>query len=214
MNAKASNDYDIYDGLSMPHFFDSFLEVNHAKVLNGNFFSKDIVTTTQNYIWEFSVSTSGTEEVMTFSWDNSYFGDNDRELYLYDVALQRSIDMRIASNYGFNKNVSTTFQVLFGSADFIKEKSSVNELVLHEAWPNPADQEINIAFSLPETGQDQAVNLELVDLMGKKVRSQEDIYSSGYHELKWQRNKEQASGVYLVVIKAGRVIKQMKVVLK
>ncbi|HEY5691897.1 MAG TPA: FG-GAP-like repeat-containing protein [Cyclobacteriaceae bacterium] len=214
MNAKASDDYDIYDGLSMPHFFDSFLEVNHAKAWNGNLFSKDIVTTSQNHIWDFSVSTSGPEEVMTFSWDNSYFGDNDRELYLYDVALQRNIDMRTASTYAFNRNASNAFQVLFGSADFIKEKSSVNELVLHKTWPNPADQEINVAFSLPETGQDQTVNLELVDLMGKKIRSQEDLYPSGYHELKWQRNKEHASGVYLVVIKAGRAIKQMKVVLK
>jgi hypothetical protein len=171
------------------------------------------VNTKEDHVWEFTVNTNGEENIMTFSWDNSYFGHNDKELYLYDIDLKRSIDMRAVQGYAFDKNVSHHFQVLYGAADFVKEKSNTNELVLHKVWPNPAEGEVNVAFSLPETGQGQAVRIELVDLMGREVWSHENVFESGYHQVKWERSKQEVAGIYLVTIKAG-VMKQVKVVLK
>ncbi|XOV93207.1 MAG: BspA family leucine-rich repeat surface protein [Bacteroidota bacterium] len=212
MNSQSNDGYDPLDGLNMPHFFDAYLEVNHMKEANGNFLSKDIIPTSENHVWEFSI-TSSSDEPLTFSWDNSYFGDNDRQLYLWDVDRQVSVDMRSSDSYSFSKSESKSFQVLFGSAEFILEKIDVSDFIVHNIWPNPIEKEMNIAFTLPSTDGVQEVAMEMVDMMGRKVWSYTNKFNPGYHELSWIRESI-PSGIYIISMKVTGTAKQTRLILK
>lgn len=212
MNEEASDEFDVYDGLNMPHFFEAYLEINHSKQANGDFLSKDVVKSKENYIWDFSVATSGEERNATLSWDNSYLGDNDRELYLLDTDIHRLVDMKTHNSYVFDKNISARFKVLYGSEQFVKENGTADRLIVHGLWPNPAESEITISFSLPELGR-QMLRLKLIDLMGRTVWASEDQYSPGYNETKLQRG-DVPDGVYLCTLETETGSSQLKIVFR
>jgi len=214
MNQGASTGFDVLDGFTMPRFLEPFLEVNHNKKEGVDHYSSDIVPTSNNHVWEFSIETSSDERRMTFTWDNSYFGKNDRELFLWDQALQRRLDMRKWDRYEFDKNRSSSFKVVYGSMDFVKRELSVNNLVFHSVFPNPAEADVTIAFSMPESAVDQRISAEAFDVMGRKMWTHEAAVSSGYHELIWRRDVNEAQGIYLIQLKSGTDAKQKRIVLK
>ncbi len=212
MNEKAVEGFDVLDGFTMPRIFEDFLEVNHLKKDGNSFFTKDIIPTKSNHVWEFSIASSGKEDAMTFNWDNSYFGTNDRELYWMDVGTGKSFDMRTTSHYTFNKNISGPFKIIYGDKSFIKENTMVDRLMLHGAYPIPSDEEVTISFSLP--GSDETVaSVEVHDLLGRQIWMIEKLFSPGYNEVKWIRNGE-APGIYLARISAGRVSRQTRLTVR
>jgi len=81
-------------------------------------------------------------------------------------------------------------------------------------YPNPAEGDITIAFTTPESATGKAVIVEAFDVMGRKVWGNEVVLSSGYHEMIWKRNRQEALGVYVVQIKSGVEAKQKRVILK
>ncbi len=212
MNVESSDGYDPLDGLNMPHFFNAYLEVNHTKQANGSSLSKDIIPTSENHIWEFSIN-SNSDQLLTFSWDNSYFGDNESQLYLWDVELQRSVDMRSTDSYSFSKNESKSFQVLFGSPEFILENIDVTGFIMHNIWPNPIDKEMNMSFTLPVADGAQEVAMDMVDMMGRKVWSYNNKFDPGYHEISWIRESIPA-GIYVITLKFDGINKQTRLILK
>jgi hypothetical protein len=216
MHEEASAGYDVFDGLTMPRFFNSWLEVNHATKGNGNFLSKDILPTSENQTWEFSVEGSESDNAMTFAWDNSYFGNGGLELFLWDIAQQRAVNMREENRYTFSKNNSKNFRVAFGSSDFVKASMEITDLMVYEAWPNPATEndDVMIAFSIPENLNSTSVNIDVVDMMGRRVWGDESSFASGYHERVWRRARPESNGMYVVTVRAGHTVKQLKVILK
>ena len=87
-------------------------------------------------------------------------------------------------------------------------------MVLHSVFPNPADVEITISFTLPEAETMQTVLFSMTDVMGKKCMDFQGIFESGYHETTWIRPKDTANGVYFLNLKSGGASKQARVVLK
>jgi hypothetical protein len=68
-------------------------------------------------------------------------------------------------------------------------------LVLDEPWPNPADNSVSVAFSLPEA---QRVSLSVYDLAGRRVATlSEGELPAGRHAVSWDCAGE-AAGVYLL----------------
>lgn len=208
MHQQASLEADVYDGINMPTFFDQSLEVRHAKEWNGETFSTDIVPASSNYVWEFQVETSYPEEYITLRWDNTYFGENDRALVLWDVARQLPVDMRLKNSYTFSKSGSKNFKVLYGSAVEIQSELLASDLIFHSLSPNPAAESVTLHFSIPIPGD---VQLEAIDMMGRVVWSTERYLEAGYHEQKWERGTERA-GVYLIQIKTKDTSLQKRVV--
>jgi hypothetical protein len=217
MHEDASAGYDAFDGLTMPRFFSSWLEVNHTKQHKDVFYSKDIVPVAENHTWYFSVESSEGDSDMAFTWDNTYFGTNCPGLYLWDNALQRSVDMRIVNQYVFKKNLSKSFKVVYGSAEFAKAEMSVTDITLYDVWPNPVreDDEVTLSFSMPESVSGEVVNIEVVDMLGRRVwRNEASLFGGGYHEVKWKRTGRETTGLYIVMLKAGSALKQTRMVLK
>jgi hypothetical protein len=95
----------------------------------------------------------------------------------------------------------------------VKEKVAVSEVVLHSPWPNPSDGDVNIGFTLPRTRPEHDVNLEMMDMMGRKVRNFSKSFPAGYNLVNWNCGSE-APGLYLVTIKTAGAFNQARLVLK
>ena len=216
MHEKASEQDDPFDGLTMPRFFGEWLEVNHTKKNSRGFYSKDIVPSQESHTWEFVTETSSSESAMKFSWDNSYFGNVGPELYLWDVALQRSVNMRTTDSYKFSRDRSKSFKVVFGSSSFIKGELAVEETVLHDPWPNPAQKNemITISFSTPESMDVHTASIEVNDMIGRSVFQFEKSIVGGYHEVAWERSADVTPGFYVISLRAGSTKRQAKVLLR
>jgi len=147
-------------------------------------------------------------------WDNSYFGNGTKDLYLWHESLQRSINMRLSNSYDFQKTDRNSFKVFYGNSDFVKEKTQVATLVVHGLWPNPATDDVTVSFSLPENISASEVTIAMTDVMGRKIWSQELGLQSGYHEAKWNRTIAELPGVYFVSVSDGQTSVQRKLVLK
>ncbi len=202
MNRNASEQYDRFDDFTVPRFMD-YIELNHAsKELFNISYTKDIVPTAENHVWEFFVE-SNANELMTMKWDNSYFGQNDKQLVLWDVNQQRGLDMRSISQYIFNKSSSGHFKVYFGDEKFIKEKTAVDQLVFHDVFPNPASDRVTISFSVPT---DDRVTVDVIDLLGRKIATVADgHFTAGYHEINWNTTDHAgnalSNGIYITQVK-------------
>jgi len=214
MNKNASDGFDQFDGFNMPRFFDMYLRLNHDKKEGGDFYSKDIVPTSDDHVWNFFVESSSDEQTMKLNWVNTYFGKNEKELYLIDVNQQRAVDMRKVTSYEFNKDHSASFKIVFGGPDFVKNEILVDELIFHSVWPSPADGDVTFSFSLPESPSPQLIEFSVVDVLGRKTWSHASDYEAGYHEVTWKRDNNEASGIYFVRLQSEKTMKQTRVVLK
>ena len=214
MNVKASENFDLLDGFNMPQFFETFIELDHRKKEGKDFYSSDIVPNADHHIWDFDIVSTKEEGPITLSWDNSYFGANDKELYLWDVSLQRSINMRLANSYAFQKNTSGSFKVIYGPAAFVKEKIAVQGLIIHGLWPNPTSEGVTVSFTLPESPSAKTLEFSITDLTGRKIWGQESAFGSGYHEVSWNRTVELAPGLYIMKLGYGAESEVRRLVLK
>lgn len=212
MNGEASEYFDSYDELTLPRFLD-YVEIVHDNPKKfDSYFSRDIVPTADSYIWEFKVESNAKSTVGELKWDNDYFGDNNKQLYLWDNQLQRSIDMRSVTHYIFDQQTANSFRVIYGDADFVKEQTDVKQIVLHQVSPNPATDEVVISFSVPQSTENIPVRLQAIDLMGRSFWNSEQLFSSGYHEVKWKINSKVAAGMYLIQVKSGKFSDQKRLI--
>jgi|GEM_PF-1329996 len=217
MNKDASEQSDKFDDFTLPRFF-RYLELNHEKRFLDSYFTRDIVPSADNHIWEFSVESNADYDNVTISWDNSYFGNSPKQLILWDVTRQYPVDMRRFSSYVFDKNKSRKFMVLYGEDAFIRDNIRVHSPLLHEVFPNPLDDKATFAFSVPESTSQQPVQLEVFDLFGKKISTLlNKKLAAGYHEVVWEvvgdNGVKPSAGVYVTYLSIGEKKDQMRIII-
>jgi photosystem II stability/assembly factor-like uncharacterized protein len=179
MAPDAKPGLDDYDGVSPPRFF-TYLETNFAHPEHfAKRFTRDVVTTQNEYTWNFSVDTNLEGDAEIF-WDNTAFQNGSKEIFLFDQNRQKLIDMRAVSHYSFNPKESVNFKVYFGENLRIAPES----VLLGKAFPNPTSGNTNIAFSLPDAGgQNQFVTLEILDATGRTMGTiAQGRYQPGFYE--------------------------------
>lgn len=121
--------------------------------------------------------------------------------------------------YDKSKNVSepmkTLIVVVDGETTEIEEQKQPKEFHVYNPYPNPFNPSTTIRYELPEK-----TNFELViyDILGRKVRVLDQGYkSSGTYETIWDGKTDNgllsASGVYIYKLRAGKYLKQGKMVL-
>jgi photosystem II stability/assembly factor-like uncharacterized protein len=217
MHPKATEGHDVYDDFTLPRF-ESFVELNHRKKSNHIFYSRDIVPTADNHEWRFEVVTNRKEGMVELRWDNSWFGNNGKQLMLWDEWLHKPVDMRSQTFYRVPARASAPFTVWFGDDAYVKEKIAVDNLMLHPVYPNPADSEMHIAFSIPGI-LPQWVSLTLYDSKGNRVAVLcEEPLAAGYHERTWKREStsqgELSAGLYVLRLQSETVQRIQKIILK
>ncbi|HZY80149.1 MAG TPA: T9SS type A sorting domain-containing protein, partial [Cyclobacteriaceae bacterium] len=203
MRKRALNDFDAFDYFAPPRL-DEFVEFNHTRKFNGTNYSRDIVPTEPNHIWEFTAETSRESDPVTIEWDNSYFGNNEQHLILWDEARQLGIDLREVTSYTFNPRESRRFKVLYGDRSFVNEKTKVSSLVLHDVYPNPAQTDATVAFSLPDRLQ---TAVEVYDMLGNKSVIFSGELPQGLNKVTWKPGDARTAGMYIIRVISGGEVK-------
>jgi len=74
------------------------------------------------------------------------------------------------------------------------------------SWPNPAVQNVHIAFMLPSS-PNGAVSLEVFDTAGRRVRRLDSVFAPGRNEVVWdgrdERGASVSAGLYLYRLRVG-----------
>jgi len=197
MNPKGSEQKDLWDDVSLPllegwNFFDMvFREVD------GKSLTKDIVPTQGNYSWQSRVSS---DHGLTMTWDNEYFGDNDKQLFMEIEGQVDIVDMR--------KSVKTTVPVgeqiikfHYGDETYIKQQLKESNTRIGSVFPNPSPRNTNLLsvfVSLPD-GTNQ-VAFELKDVLGRRASlSGGGKYNGGRKAIELHEDFSQLpAGVYLL----------------
>lgn len=101
------------------------------------------------------------------------------------------------------------------SEDLVSAELTPKRFELKQNYPNPFNPTTPITLSLPE---DVAVNLQIYDITGRKVRSLvNEQLPAGVHQIAWDgRNDDGAqvsSGVYIYRVQAGKFTQNRKMVL-
>jgi hypothetical protein len=200
MQPEALEGFDKYDAIAPPRFND-YLELNHAKTFLANPLAKDIVPTIGSHTWTFMVESSDNKGLVSLEWDNSFFGKNEKEMFLFHENERVSINMRILNSYSFR--TSGKFKIIFGSSDYLSKEMPDGEGKILSVSPNPSASEMKIVVSLPGWKKNYPVNIDLINLQGQKIT---DVYSgdlvSGSHELMWNgfaaNGDRAASGIYFL----------------
>jgi photosystem II stability/assembly factor-like uncharacterized protein len=201
MSAAASDQFDEQDGFNPPRFFD-FAEINfsHPEHFLGRF-SRDIVNLRDEHEWEFTFD-SNVQGVATLTWDNSSFGNGDEDLFLFDVASQMPVNMRETTEYSFDPAQSKIFKVFFGRN--LSQKLKANRVLLGNAFPNPMSASTTIPFALPENNSSFRVQVEVFDVMGRKIETILDKeLAPGYYQAEWSPADKPEDGIYIYKLSAA-----------
>jgi hypothetical protein len=208
MHPVAAVQFDETDDFNPPPLFD-FVEINfpHPEHQLGAF-ATDIVNPQPEYVWRFNADVSQPDDA-ELSWNNKLFGNNNVELYLYDVQNNRVINMREDNRYVFTPNQSKQFKIYYGVD--IRERIGPDEIQVLAPYPNPFElkQPVTFSIGLPENpgSKKYAVNLVIRNSMGQQVFAYGDQLTPGIHTITWdgRRPDGQANtqGFYVYTVKAG-----------
>ena len=202
MSPDAKLSKDPLDRIALPRFL-NFVEMNfdHPEYFADKF-AMDFVPTADFHKWEFELNSTNTGEKVVLKWDNSYFGNNDRALILYDLEAKRKIDMRMQSEYSFFGELRN-FEVYYGDALYISETLKPQDFV-SILYPNPASNVVTFQLGLPDSQGDYEIDIKIFNSMGQIVdRIKANNYTPGFHDIQWNiRNNENyiPSGLYLYKI--------------
>ncbi len=205
MREDASMSKDRYDEVASPRFY-VYMDMNfeHPEYFIPRF-SKDVIPTQDNFKWEFVAESNSLYKSHTLEWNNSFFGDNDRELYLFDVEKQRFIDMRSVNEYSFYNEGSTLFEIYFGDAEYIESTLKPNRILLGKNYPNPFSRTTTIPFTLPYADNNFHVELLIYNQLGQLVKGLiKGNYNEGFYTINWDRTDKYGSkvppGIYIYQI--------------
>ena len=215
MRLDADKSKDQYDDMTVPRF-GKYLEVNfaHPEYFYSRF-TKDVVPTSEDHIWDFTVETNTDEKRQLLAWDNRYFG-TAKNLVLFDRERQRFVNMRDVKEYAFaNTQGKYRFRVFFGTDAFVSQNLQAEEISLL-AFPSPFGPQAAFSFTVPPDWDNANVSLRLLNTLGQEVgKMTEGTYRTGFHTTKWERGAL-ASGTYLAVLEItheGRTVRKVQKVM-
>jgi len=193
MDRNASVSRDHFDRMRMPRFTSG--EITYMDITFEHpeyfypYFAKDIVPSQQNYIWDFVLASNTGEKVLKLSWDNSYFGQGQRQLILFDKEKQRWVDMRNIDQYtSVSNQIDRPFQLIYGDASFVDSVLTPERILVGEIFPNPSDAKVTIPFTLvPDPAViSYHVSVDVFNMLGQHiVRLTDKPYLPGFHEIVW-----------------------------
>ncbi len=193
MASNASYSYDEFDDFAPPSPFGIFeMKFPHPEHFMKNF-AKDVVPVSAGFNWNFSVGTESEGDV-ALTWDSA---EANADLYLFDIAQQRPINMRGQSSYVIDPKSSKNFTIYYGTD--VQEKLKPQMIFLGQASPNPSSGVTNITFNLPENSSPFNVKVDVYDLMGNRITTLlDEQLNSGFYSTSWNATTTNASsGLYV-----------------
>ncbi len=151
------------------------------------------------------------------SWSDSKYANLSKDDVLFsiffkannqgDISDDLSITSDITSAEAYDQNLNTEqIQLKFRS-----KESTNSGLKVYQNTPNPFMNTTSIKFELPEASE---VVFKVYDLSGRMVHSELNVYSSGIHNIIFNLNDKELSGVlsYTIETQSEKVVKKMVIV--
>lgn len=203
MHPEALKEKDRFDQLSAPRFQE------YAEILTKHdefiypWFRRDIVTTSNQYTWDFTFETNISEENVKLSWFSDEFGNGNEQLLLYNKNNGDVIDMRIDDSYTVKTNMAIPFAMYFNrdvNATFVPK-----EFVFGEAYPNPSNGLTIFPVILPESKISQYIELTIYTIQGHVIdKIAQGYYSEGVHQFHYNFNENHVkNGIYVYELRLG-----------
>ncbi len=187
MHPQATEGFDALDETRLPKFF------NQLDIAFKDNLASSIVPTGDQYTWTFEVHNATNDKNLTLTWPTD-FGDNDRELYLYDVNQERIVDMRVERVYSFSYPTSKTFKLVYGNRSYVEENLVPERDLLGDAYPNPFSTATVLPFTV--TNDNTHVKLIIYNLLGQEVTTLLDQnLSAGFYEIPWNGTDSSGSSI-------------------
>jgi photosystem II stability/assembly factor-like uncharacterized protein len=183
MNPEAQAGFDQFDDLNPPPFF-SILELNFEHPGSSpRRFAKDVVPTQEFYTWEFNVDATQ-NEIAELRWDNSVFGVNDIELYLFDGTRQALVNMKDEHHYQFVPGSNSRFKIFFGRD--VLNNIKPDQPTAGDPYPNPSQSDISFPYTLSAEHKSYRIKVEVIDMMGRPVATIVDgEQPAGFYKATW-----------------------------
>jgi len=215
MHPEAKASKDGFDEITIPRFID-YLEMDtHHPEFFAPHFATDVVPTSNNYNWQFTLSSNLGPGRATLTWDQAAISESQSKIALLDLYDQTLVDMRSTSTYEFVWHEGMQFKVLYSrDGELLPDVT-----MMGNAYPNPFTMRVTIPFLLQQDESD--IDVGVFDVLGRKVKSihQQNV-KAGIHSAEWDGNNEQGfpveGGLYFyqlrgtkgVLSKTRRMIKQ------
>lgn len=215
MRGDAQVAYDVYDEITLPRF-GNYLEINHEKSLHGFNYSMDVVPTTLEKTWEFTIE-SAQEGTTTISWDPSTLSSLENQLILVDLDNQWPVDMTTHSEYTFQSTGTRHFKAVYGDASYVKKEIAGDQFVFYGVHPNPTSHQASITYAIPEQlSTSSSVKVSLFSTLGQKVASfAYNVADSGIKEEVMPLHQLSLTpGIYIVQIQFGNIQKTTRLLIK
>jgi hypothetical protein len=205
MHPEAKTSKDKFDEITIPRFID-YLEMDtyHEEFFAHNFAS-DVVPTTNNTSWLFTVSSNQKAGEATLSWNQQSIIDSQSKIAILDLQTQTLVDMKSTSNYRFRWSEGRQFKILYS-----KEGELLPGItLLGNGYPNPFVGSVTIPFLLEQN--QSHIEVIVYDMLGRKIKTLgKSNAKAGIHNLDWDGSNEQGeeveSALYLYQLRGDKGI--------
>lgn len=162
--------------------------------------TKEMVPTQSSFAWNFEIRRPDQTGDIQLTWDNTYFGDNSKQLILFDPVTFTITDMRSNNHVTLVPAVSK-IRILYGEMNYIEQQLD-NELPwLGSPYPNPAAGEATLPFRIPASHAQFPVAITIYNSQGIEVgRPVDQVLDRGQYSVKWTSTEP---GLYLVRMRIG-----------
>ncbi len=200
MHPDADEIKDQFDGMAVPRFFEyTELFTRHDEYFYPKF-SKDVVGTTGDHTWSFTLSSNKTAGPSNLTWDMGALQNKASSLYLLDQQSGKLVDMKTTGSHTVDLSKGDfKFEIYFAADgnDVIPGK-----LLLGDAYPNPARTFTTIPMLLPgERNTPVDIDLSVFDINGNRVATlASGKFKPGVYEFNWDITGSQGkavSGLYI-----------------
>ena len=203
MHPRASTGIDEQDMKGLPRF-STFLDLNFPVENHPNkAFRENYVATQDSYSWDMEIASNGGDPIKV-SWENEYFGNNEKELWLENLQTGQVLDMRKQTTLHIKpQSEKSLFRIHFGPLAYVQ--SQVGDLFpwIGEPYPNPSSDRLSFELFIPHVDDPIQIKATLYSMIGQKVAEKVWRLSSPSHQhrLKWRvATQVQSKGMYLYKI--------------
>ncbi len=193
MHPSASLTKDEFDKMAVPRFvaFTDLYTVHEDYFYP--WFSIDVVPAASAHVWSFTLE-SNVQSESVLQWNEKSLQESTAQLYLFDKARGRFVDMKSTGSYSVSLSQPFEFEVHYLGDPNGEIRTS--ELILGDAFPNPAYSISTIPISISADLELRSLNLSVYDLNGKRITTlAEGSFESGYYEFEWKLQQGPA-GMY------------------
>lgn len=202
---------DEFDRTSMPFLQGmGFFELQVHNLEEGRPFTRDIVPTQDAYTWRVKIHKDD-QGSLIMQWDNTKFGNNDKQLFLFNPLTQEAVNMRKKSTAHLGTETENIV-IIYGDQAYIEEELKRETLTFAPAFPNPSIGKISIPMYIPESAWGMPVKISIFNAQGQLLSHVVDkSLPHGNHTFEWTATQ---TGLYLLRLTAGNKTTTQKIIIR